>query len=84
VSNKRPALCILDSPSLLNPRLSKLFNGVCHNIQTRTLVSLNIVVDFAEVIVRLDHLIEAVYERFKDRYFLDESMHPSLFFHTCF
>jgi bromodomain adjacent to zinc finger domain protein 1A len=25
------------------------------------------------VIGRLDHLIEAVYERFKDRYFLDES-----------
>jgi len=28
------------------------------------------------VIGRLDHLIEAVYERFKDRYFLDESELP--------
>ena len=84
MSNKRPALCILDSPSLLNRRFSKLFNGVCRNTHTQTLVSLNIVVDFAEVIGRLDHLIEAVYERFKDRYFLDESTHSRPFLHTCF
>lgn len=31
-----------------------------------------------EVIGRLDHLIEAVYERFKDRYFLDESTRRNL------
>ena len=28
----------------------------------------------SEVMGRLDHLVEAVYERFKDRYFLGESM----------
>lgn len=28
---------------------------------------------FSEVMGRLDHLVEAVYERFKDRYFEDES-----------
>lgn len=28
---------------------------------------------FPEVMGRLDHLVEAVYERFKDRYFKDES-----------
>lgn len=33
------------------------------------------------MIGRLDHLIEAVYERFKDRYFLDES--PLLCFDSC-
>jgi len=33
------------------------------------------------VIGRLDHLIEAVYERFKDRYFLDES--ELLWFTSC-
>ena len=27
----------------------------------------------AEVMGRLDHLVEAVYDRFKDRYFEDES-----------
>jgi len=25
---------------------------------------------------RLDHLVEAVYDRFKDRYFEDESVYP--------
>ena len=34
-----------------------------------------------EVIGRLDHLIEAVYERFKDRYFIDESEY--LWFNSC-
>ena len=29
-----------------------------------------------EVVGRLDHLVEAVYERFKDRYYLDESTYP--------
>lgn len=29
----------------------------------------------AEVVGRLDHLVEAVYERFKDRYYPDESMY---------
>ena len=28
----------------------------------------------SEVMGRLDHLVEAVYDRFKDRYFVDESM----------
>ncbi len=28
---------------------------------------------FLEVMGRLDHLVEAVYDRFKDRYFPDES-----------
>lgn len=28
---------------------------------------------FKEVMGRLDHLVEAVYERYKDRYFRDES-----------
>ncbi len=31
---------------------------------------------YAEVVGRLDHLVEAVYERFKDRYFKGESTCP--------
>ncbi len=34
----------------------------------------------AEVMGRLDHLVEAVYERFKDRYFPGESTLPSSMF----
>ena len=30
----------------------------------------------AEVVGRLDHLVEAVYDRFKDRYYPDESAYP--------
>lgn len=36
---------------------------------------------FPEVMGRLDHLVEAVYERFKDRYFKDESTSSHL---SCF
>ena len=32
-----------------------------------------------EVMGRLDHLVEAVYDRFKDRYYPDESMSPIRF-----
>ena len=33
---------------------------------------------FTEVMGRLDHLVEAVYERFKDRYFPGESLYSPL------
>jgi hypothetical protein len=38
----------------------------------------------AEVMGRLDHLVEAVYDRFKDRYFEEESAYPSYYHPTCF
>jgi bromodomain adjacent to zinc finger domain protein 1A len=38
----------------------------------------------AEVMGRLDHLVEAVYERFKDRYFEEESAYPGCHYWACF
>jgi hypothetical protein len=35
-----------------------------------------------EVMGRLDHLVEAVFERFKDRYFKNESMSPPIIMST--
>jgi hypothetical protein len=45
----------------------------CPSSLTVTPVSLFII---PEVMGRLDHLVEAVYDRFKDRYFVGESMLP--------
>ena len=36
-----------------------------------------------EVMGRLDHLVEAVYDRFKDRYFVGESASALLFIVLC-
>ena len=46
--------------------------GVLLRLTCRSLP--NILPPSAEVMGRLDHLVEAVYERFKDRYFRDESV----------
>ena len=43
----------------------------------RSCVSLSLLLH-AEVVGRLDHLVEAVYERFKDRYYPDERMYPRI------
>jgi hypothetical protein len=69
-NDKRLERCTQDSPSLSNLPFLKPSNGVrpCHLV-------LQLVSDTPspEVMGRLDHLVEAVYERFKDRYFKDES-----------
>ena len=68
----KQGLSIPGSPNLLNPLFSKQFNGVRPaQVLCVTPVSPLIV---SEVMGRLDHLVEAVYDRFKDRYFVGESM----------
>ena len=68
----KQGLSIPGSPNLLNPLFSKQFNGVRPvQVLSVTLVSPLIV---TEVMGRLVHLVEAVYDRFKDRYFVGESM----------
>jgi hypothetical protein len=39
-------------------------------------LSPNLLTIYQEVMGRLDHLVEAVYDRFKDRYFKSESTSP--------
>jgi len=77
----RLARCIPGFLNLLRHRFSKPYSGVSAHYQwNSTLIAGK--ADFVlEVIGRLDHLIEAVYERFKDRYFLDES--ELLWFGSC-
>lgn len=50
-----------------------------HNTTNYATVLINIPSGIVEVMGRLDHLVEAVYDRFKDRYFEDESTYQ---FHT--
>lgn len=77
MKGRRHEPCTPGSPNPSSLQFSKLFNGVrrspstCVNAGTLQLTSAFI----AEVMGRLDHLVEAVYDRFKDRYFKDESMY---------
>lgn len=74
-SARRHAPSTPDFLSLLNPPFSKPFSGVrpippfLHSCSPSYSVYLPTRV---EVMGRLDHLVEAVYERFKDRYFTGE------------
>jgi hypothetical protein len=70
----KQGLSILGSPNLLNPLFSKQFNGV-RPVQFSQCYPVSPLI-VSEVMGRLDHLVEAVYDRFKDRYFVGESMLP--------
>ena len=69
----RLARCTLGFQNLLRHRFSKPYNGVRVHYEWNSALIAGGADCVLEVIGRLDHLIEAVYERFKDRYFLDES-----------
>ena len=69
VRGKKLRLCMQGSQNLSNLLSLGQFNGVCPFITFPLASSLK---PLSEVMGRLDHLVEAVYERFKDRYFKGE------------
>jgi hypothetical protein len=80
VSARKRGHYTLDFPNLSNQLSLELFNGVRFQTSVALQLSHLSVASTLEVMGRLDHLVEAVYERFKDRYFKNESAHASMHF----